>query len=167
MRLRAVIVVSLLLLVSIVLQSSLFTRTGVFQPDLVMLLVIVLGLTRLRPETVLAVGFAAGLVVDLLGTSVLGLRAVVYVLVAYAALKAHRRAEGGRVNTAVWAGAVTLLGVIILLTLGTLFGQGLLLGEGVVSRTLVVPIANAILGFAFAPMLVRLVDHDSGAFRYA
>lgn len=64
MRLRSVLVVVSLLLVAIVLQTTLFSQTVVFIPDLVMLVVILLSLTRLRPELVLGIAFVSGLAVD-------------------------------------------------------------------------------------------------------
>ena len=70
---------------------------------------------------------------DLLGASLIGLRAVVYTTVAYIAIRTRERAELGRVTIAVWAGLLTLLGVVLLLLIGTLFGQAALLGEGAVS----------------------------------
>jgi cell shape-determining protein MreD len=53
MRLRTVLIVASLLLVAIVIQTTLFSQTEVFVPDLVMLVVIMLSLTRLRREAVL------------------------------------------------------------------------------------------------------------------
>ena len=166
MRTRLFVVVVTLFLIAIVLQTALFSDTRFLVPDLAMFLVIVLGLTRIRPESVLGIAFLAGLTVDLLGSSVLGLRAVVYVIVAYAAVRSRQRADAGRVAAALWAGLITLVGVLLLLTLGTLFGQGLLLGDGVVQRVILVPLANALLTLVLAPILVRFIDQDSSAFRY-
>ena len=82
MRLRPALVVTAMLLLAIVLQTTLFSQTHVVVPDLVMLCVILFALTRIRPEVVLGVGFLAGIVVDLLGSRLLGLQAIVYVVVA-------------------------------------------------------------------------------------
>ena len=167
MRLRTVIVVAVVLLVAIVLQTTLFSQTSLFTPDLVMLVAIMLCLTRIRPELTLGLAFVAGLAVDLLGSAVLGLRAIVFTVVAYLALRTRERADIGRVITGIWAGLLTLAGVVLLLLVGTLFGQTVLLGEGVVDLLFLVPIANMILAFIFAPLFVRVVDRDSTAFRYA
>lgn len=167
MRLRTVLVVGTLMLVAIVVQTTLFSQTAVFVPDLVMLLVILLALTRLRPEAVLGIAFLGGLAVDLLGASVLGLRAMVFTIVAYLALRTRDRADIGRIVTAIWAGIMTLVGVVLLFVLGTLFGGSLLLGSRVVDLLVLVPIANAILAWLFAPIVVRLVDRDTTAFRFA
>jgi len=167
MRLRTALTVGLLLLVALVLQTTLFSQLEVFTPDLVMLVVIVLGLTKIRPELVLAIGFVSGLAVDLLGTAVLGLRAMVFTVVAFLALRTRERADIGRFVTALWAGLITLAGIVLLILVGTLFGQTVLLGEGVVDRLVFVPIANLIVAWIMAPLFVRLIDRDTTAFRYA
>lgn len=167
MRLRTLIPIVVILLLAIVLQTTLFSQTEVFTPDLVMLVVIMLCLTRIRPELLLALAFLSGLAVDLLGSAVLGLRAIVFTIVAYLALRTRERADIGRIVTGIWAGLLTFTGVLLLVLVGTLFGQTVLLGEGVVERLVLVPIANMILALIFAPVFVRIVDRDSTAFRYA
>lgn len=167
MRLRTVIPVVLILLLAIVLQTTLFSQTEVFTPDLVMLVVIMLCLTKIRPELLLALAFVSGLAVDLLGSAVLGLRAIVFTIVAYLALRTRERADIGRIITGIWAGLLTFTGVVLLVLVGTLFGQTVLLGDGVVERLVLVPIANMVLALIFAPIFVRIVDRDSTAFRYA
>lgn len=167
MRLRPTLVIMSLLLVAVVLQTTLFSQTEFVIPDLVMLVIIVLGLTRLRPEAVLGIAFLAGLTVDLLGSSVLGLRAIVFTIVAYLAVRTRERADLGRVVIGLWAGLLTFVGVLLLLVIGTLFGQSVLLGDGVIELLILVPLANAVLAGLFAPIVVRLVDGDTTVFRYA
>lgn len=166
MRLRSFLVVVTLVVIAVVLQTTLFSQTSLFIPDLVMLLVIVLAMTRTRSEFVLGLAFLSGLTLDLLGSSVLGLRAIVFTVVGFVAIRTRDRAEIGRIVTGVWAAALTFGGVVLLLIVGTLFGQTVLLGEGATSKVVLVPLANLILAFAFAPFLVRLIDRDSTAFRY-
>ena len=167
MRLRSTLTVGVLLLAAVVLQTTLFSQTEPFTPDLVMLVVIMLCLTKIRPEVLLGVAFLAGLAVDLLGSAVLGLRAIVFTVVAYLAMRTKDRADVGRIVTGLWAGLMTLAGVVLLIIVGTLFGQGVLLGEGVVDRLFLVPLANLILALILAPTFVRVIDRDSTAFRYA
>lgn len=166
MRLRPVLIITTVLLATLVLQTTLFSQTSVFTPDVVMLVVIMLSLTKIRPEVVLGLAFVSGLAVDLLGSAVLGLRAIVFTIVVYLALRTRDRADIGRVVTGIWAGLLTFTGVVLVIVVGTLFGQTMLLGEGVVDRLFLVPIANLVLAALFAPMFVRLVDRDSTAFRY-
>lgn len=167
MRLRTVATVALILLSAVVLQTTLFSQIDFFSPDLVMLVALLLTLTRIRPELTLLLAFVAGLSVDLLGSAVLGLRAIVFTIVAYLGLRTRERADIGRIVTGIWAGLITLAGVVLLILVGTLFGQTVLLGEGVVDRLFLVPLANTILAFLFAPLFVRLVDRDPTALRYA
>jgi rod shape-determining protein MreD len=159
--------VALLLLFAVVIQTTLFGQIRFISPDLVMLVVILLALTRIRPELVVGTAFLAGLLVDLLGSSLLGLRAVVFTTVAYIALRTRERAEIGRYATALWAGILTLIGVLLLVLIGTLFGQTSLLGPDVASRLLVVPLTNLVLAGLLGPLFVRIVDGDTTAFRYS
>lgn len=167
MRARTVGVVFLLLLVAVVIQTTLFGRLRIITPDLVMLLSIVLALTRMRPEAVLGTAFGSGLIIDLLGSSLLGLRAIVFTVVIFVAVRTRERAEVGRIATALWAGLLTLAGVILLVLIGTLFGESSLLGEHVRSRIFLVPLANMVIAALVAPMIVRLVNGDRTSFRYA
>lgn len=167
MRTRSVLVLVLALLLAVVLQTTLFSQTSIFTPDLVLLVVVMLCLTKIRPEALLGLAFVAGVAVDLLGSAVLGLRAIVFTLVAYLAIRTRDRADIGRIITGLWAGLLTLVGVVLLILVGTLFGQTVLLGEGVVDRLFLVPISNMVLAWIFAPSFVRLIDRDSTLFRYA
>lgn len=167
MRLPKSLIVATIILVAVIIQTTLFGQLNVIVPDLVMLVAILLALTRIRPEAVLAIAFSAGLVVDLLGSSLTGLRAVVFTTVAYLALRTRERASIGRPATALWAGVLTLVGVGMLVIVGALFGQTNLLGPDVGSRVLFVPLANLLLAAMLAPVFVRLVDGDTTAFRFS
>ncbi len=167
MRLPKGLIVATILLVAIIVQTTLFGQLNVVTPDLVMLAVVLLALTRLRAEAVLGVAFASGLVVDLLGSSLTGLRAVVFTIVAYLAVRTRERASIGRVAMAIWAGILTLVGVVLLVIVGTLFGQTNLLGPDVGSHIILVPVANFLVAGLLAPTFVRLIDGDTTAFRFS
>lgn len=166
MRVRTVLIVSVILLFALVLQTTLISQLEFFTPDLVVLVVILLALTRIRPEVVLGVSFVTGAVVDLVGPSLLGLRAIVFTLVAFTAVRTRERAEVGRIITALWAGALTLLGFALLILVGTLFGQSTFMGSDVLSRLILVPLANLVVAALLGPLFVRAVDRDTTAFRY-
>ena len=166
MRGRTALIIGLTVLIVVLVQTTLFGRLQVVTPDLVMLVGILLALTRVRTEAVLAIAFLSGLIMDLLGASLIGLRAVVYTTIAYVAIRTKERAELGRVTIAIWAGLLTLLGVVLLLLLGTLFGQVALVGEEGVSVMVLVPLANTALAALLAPTFVRWVDRDRTALRY-
>ena len=167
MRARTVGVVLLLIVVAVVIQTTLFGRLRIITPDLVMLVSIVLALTRMRPEAVLAIAFGSGLIIDLLGSSLLGLRAIVFIVVVYIAVRTRERAEVGRITMALWAGLLTFAGVILLVLIGTLFGESSLLGEHVRTRIFLVPLANMVIAALLAPTIIRLVNGDRTSFRYA
>lgn len=167
MRVRPLLVITLTLALAIVIQTTLFGRLRVITPDLVMLVSILLALTRLRPEAVLGIAFGSGLIVDLMGSSLLGLRAIVFTAVAFIAVRTRERAELGRIATVLWAGGLTLVGVLLLVLIGTVFGETTLIGEGALGRILGVPLANMIVAALFAPFFVRLVNGDSASLRYA
>ena len=167
MRLPKALIIATLLVVAVVVQTTLFAQLQFITPDLVMLLVIMLALTRIRPELVLLSAFLSGLLVDLLGSSLLGLRAVVFTVVAYVGLRTRERAEIGRFATAIWAGLLSLLGVVLLVFVGTLFGQSSLLGADVFRLIGLVPLANLLLAALLAPSFVRIVDGDATAFRFS
>ena len=166
MRGRTALVIGLMVLVAVVIQTTLFGRLRIVTPDVVMLIGILLALTRVRPEVVLGVAFISGLVMDLLGASLIGMRAVVYTTVAYIAIRSKERAELGRVTIAVWAGVLTLVGIALLLLVGTLFGQASLVGDDAVSVMILVPLANLVVAALLAPPFVRLIDRDRTALRY-
>jgi rod shape-determining protein MreD len=166
MRGRTPLLIGLIILLAVVIQTTLFGRLRIVTPDLVMLVCILLALTRLRPEAVLGTAFLSGLIIDLLGASLIGLRAVVYTAVAYIAIRTRERAELGRVTIAIWVGILTLVGVVLLILIGTLFGQGTLIGDDAFSRMILVPLANLVVAALVAPTFVRLVDRDRTALRY-
>ena len=155
------LIVGTLLVFAVVVQTTLFNQIRSVSPDLVMLMVILIALTRIRPELVLGIAFLSGLLVDMLGSSLLGLRAVVFTTVAYIALRTRDRAEIGRFAIAIWAGILSLAGVVLLVLVGTLFGQ-----TNLTQKILIVPIANLVIAALIAPLFVRLVDGDPTAVRF-
>ncbi len=167
LRARAFAAVVLVVVAAVVIQTTLFGRVRVITPDLVLLVSILLALTRIRPEVVLGIAFTSGLAIDLLGSSLLGLRAIVFTTAAFIAIRTRERADIGRIATAIWAGLISLVAVLLLVLLATLFGQSSILGEHVATRLLTVPLANALIAFFVAPALVRLVDQDPAALRYS
>lgn len=167
MRVRTSAAVVIVVLVAVIIQTTLFGRVRVITPDLVLLVSILLALTRIRPEVVLGIAFCSGLAIDLLGSSLLGLRAIVFTTAAYIAIRTRERADIGRIATAIWAGLISLVAVLLLVLVATLFGQSSILGEHVATRLLTVPLANALIAFLVAPTLVRVVDQDSAALRYS
>lgn len=160
MRIRVVVVALLALVLAVVVQTTLFSRFRFVTPDLVMLLTILFATTDMRREGVLVAGFAGGLVVDLLSSTVLGLRAAVFTVVAYLAIRTVHRVDLGPVAVALWAGLLTLVGVGLFLLVGTLFGQGGLIATGLGRRIVFVPLTNLALSFLVAPVLNRMIRRE-------
>ena len=97
MNARPVALSILLVLVAVVIQTTLF-GPGRIQPfgaaPMLVLSVVIACVRYLDSEPALLLGFTAGLLLDLLGGSPLGLWAMVYVVVTYVALRVRHRAEG-------------------------------------------------------------------------
>lgn len=158
MRLRPIAVALASLLVAVVAQTTLFSRFRYVTPDLVLLLSILFATTALRREMVLLLAFGGGLVIDLLSSTVLGLRAAVFTVIAFVAIRTAHRVDLGPVAVALWVGLLTLAGVVLFLILGTLFGQGGLVATDLGRRVLFVPLTNLALTFGVAPMLNRMIS---------
>lgn len=167
MRVPRGLVVATVVLFAIVIQTTLFGQIRPVVPDVVMLVVILLALTRVRPELILTIGFLTGLIVDLLGSSLVGLRAVVFTTVVYIAVRTRNRADIGRYAAALWVGVLTFVGLVLLVVIGTLFGQTNLIGPDIGARLALVPLANLILAGLLSPLFVRIIDRDTGLFRFS
>lgn len=153
---RPVLIALGLSVVGLIIQATLFRRFTWLVPDLVVLVIILASLS-LRAETAMLCGFLAGVLVDLsLGSTLLGLRALTYTVVAFLAARSRQRAESGPVAVAIWTGALTLAAVTVLLLVGLLFGQSAELGTQMLRRLTLVPLSNALLAALLVVPLSRL-----------
>ena len=145
-------------MVGLVLQATLFRRFTWLVPDLVVLIVILATLS-LRAEVALVIGFLSGALVDVsLASSVLGLRALIYTVVAYLAVRTRQRADSGSLAVGIWAGLLTLVSVVLLVVVGVLFGQSAELGDAMLRRFLEVPITNAVCAALLVGPVTRLLQ---------
>lgn len=147
-----------LVVVAVVIQATLVSRLRLFGVNANLVVVMVILLARwVEPRVALLLGFTAGLVLDLLGASPLGLRALVLTVVAYAAVRftgdAPMRSVAG-----VWA--LSLLAVVLTFVLGALIGQGSLLQGEVLTRAAVMPLLNLGLAALLYPLLARVLKQD-------
>jgi rod shape-determining protein MreD len=155
---RPVLITLGLAVFGLVLQSTLFRRFTWLVPDLVVL-VVILATLSLRPEVALVIGFLAGALVDVsLSSSVLGLRALIYTVVAYLALRTRQRADSGPLAVGIWAGFLTLVSVALVVVVGVLFGQSAELGDAMLRRFIEVPITNAVCAALLAVPVTRLLQ---------
>lgn len=155
---RPVLIALGLAVVGLILQATLFRRFTWLVPDLVVLVVILATLT-LRPEVALLIGFLSGVLFDVsLASSVLGLRALVYTVVAYLAVRTRQRADSGPLAVGIWAGFLSLISVALVVVVGVLFGQSAELGEAMLRRFIEVPITNAVCAALLAIPVTRLMQ---------
>lgn len=142
----------------LILQATLFRRFTWLVPDLVVL-VVILATLSLRPEIALVIGFLSGALFDVsLASSVLGLRALVYTVVAYLAVRTRRRADSGPVAVGIWAGLLSLVSVALVVVIGVLFGQSAELGDAMLRRFIEVPITNAVSAALLVIPVTRIMQ---------
>jgi rod shape-determining protein MreD len=155
---RAVLLTLALAVAALVIQATLFRRFTWLVPDLVVL-VVILSVLSLRPEVALVIGFVAGGLVDVsLASTVLGLRALTYTVVAFTAIRTRHRADSGPIAVGAWAGVLTLMSVALFLVVGVLFGQSAELGGQMLRRLIAVPLTNAVCGALLAVPMTRLLQ---------
>ncbi len=155
---RQILVALGAVLVAVLIQTTLFRRVQPYgvAPDLVLLVVI--GAARwLDPEPAVLLGFTAGLLLDLLGSTPLGLRALVLTLVAFATLRFRDYFAENPVTLLAAIAALSLGGVLLLAVIGTLFGERTFSDADVWRTIVLVPAYNVVIGIVVLPFLTRLL----------
>ena len=116
-----------LVLVSLVLQTTLFNEIRPFAVAPAIVILTVIACARyLEPEAALLVGFTAGLLTDLVGGSSLGLWAIAMTAVAFATVRLRHREVDGIILVAAGVFGLTLLGQFLYAVVGTLFGHSII-----------------------------------------
>jgi rod shape-determining protein MreD len=158
MRTRAIGLSLLAAAVAVLLQTTLFAQVRVLEvaPDLVMLTVIAVA-RRLDAEPAVLLGFTSGLAIDLLGSSPLGLRSLVFTLVAYATVRTRDRFDINVIATGIAVVLLSLLGVVLIAVIGTLFGEASFRDPYVFRKILLVPLYNLVLGLGVFPLVTLVV----------
>lgn len=158
MRTRAIGLSLLAAALAVLVQTTLFAQVRIFDvaPDLVMLTVIAVA-RRLEPEPAVLLGFTSGLALDLLGSSPLGLRALVLTLIAYATVRTRDRFDINVVFTGLAVVLLSLLGVLLIVVIGTLFGEASFRDSNVFRKILLVPVYNLALSVAVFPLVTLVV----------
>jgi rod shape-determining protein MreD len=135
-----------LVLVSLVLQTTLFNEVRPFAiaPSIVLLTVIACA-RYLEPETALLMGFTAGFLTDLVGGSSLGLWAITMTAVAFATLKLRHREVDGLLVVAVGVFGLTVFGQALYAVVGTLFGHSIISQPGLWKQILLPAVWNVVL----------------------
>ncbi|MGI9584522.1 MAG: rod shape-determining protein MreD [Acidimicrobiia bacterium] len=148
---RSRVVIALVaVVVAIIVQTTVFGAGRIqplgVPPALVTLVVIAIA-PYIEAEYHILVGFTAGILVDLTGSGTLGLWAMSLTIVAFVA---NRIGERFTTSIVVYLSAVfglTVLGQVIYVLVGTLFGQGTL-GEPQLVQKIVLPaVWNLVLAY--------------------
>ncbi len=144
--------------VAVVLQTTLFVDVRPFGavPRLP-LLVVLAGSRHLDPDPAVLFGFTTGLLTDLLGSSPLGMWALVMTAAAYVTLRVRERTEEAPAFNLLLVFVVTLLGEVLFLLLGTLFGLKLLSQAGLIGKLLLTAFYNMLLAAAAFPIISRVM----------
>lgn len=152
----------LLILLAVLVQTTVFHSVRPFgvSPDVVLLAVIAAARWA-RPEAGVLLGFTGGLVLDMFGTSPLGLNALAFTLVAYMTVRIGDRFSYGLAFVVSSVGLVTFIGLATVALVGTMFGEGTLASPGILKTLLLVPVYNMVLGLAVLPLFDRVAGAPS------
>ena len=151
---RQVTLAMFAVVIAVVIQTTLFARVrplGI-APDIVILTIIACA-RFVEPEPGVLLGFTGGLLIDLFGTSPLGLQALAFTLVALAAVRTRDRYAYNVVGIGVAVGVLTLFGILLVAIIGTLFGTGRLSDPDIIRTLALVPAYNMVLGLAVLPIV--------------
>jgi rod shape-determining protein MreD len=160
MRGRHVGLALLMVVIAVVAQTAVFGdgRINPFGSSPAVVLVVVLACIRyIEPAPSLLLGFTAGLLVDLLGGSPLGLWAMAYTVVVYIALRVRERADDGPLVIGVGVFTLTLIANALFLIVGTLFGERFFTSTAVIKNTLLPAVYNVAIAIVVFPLVTRLI----------
>lgn len=161
---RARSVSLLLILLAVLAQTTLFSVGGIrpfrVAPDVVMAVTIVTA-RWLDDDAALLVGFTGGVLIDLLASSLLGWRALTITVVAYMSVRARSRFDLGLMSGSLVVLVLSLVGVVLLAVIGTLFGQQTLTEPDALRRIMLVPVYNFLLAFIIQPVVGRAMQSRS------
>ncbi len=143
-----VVVALLAVVIALVLQTTLFGDGGVrplgVAPALVTLVIIALG-PYVETEYHLLLGFTAGMLMDLMGSGTLGLWAMTLTTVAYASSRLRAQFTDSLLLTGSIVFGLTVMGQVIFVLLGTLFGQNLIGDSSLVAKIVLPAVWNLLL----------------------
>ena len=139
---------------AVLIQTTLFNSVRPFgaSPDLVLLTVIACA-RWMEPEPGVLLGFTCGVMIDLFGSAPLGLQGLAFTLVAYITVRTRDRFDYSALATGLAVGLLSLIGVVLVAVVGTLFGQGTLGSPDILKTFMLVPAYNIILGLVVLPMV--------------
>jgi rod shape-determining protein MreD len=151
---------------AVVLQTTLF-GDGRVQPfgasPALVALVIMATVRYLEPEQALLVSFTAGLLMDLLGASPLGLWALAMTTVGYLTLRLRHQVDRGVFVIAAGVFGLAFLGNALFSIAGTLFGQRTLSNPDVMRLMLLPALYTVVLAAGVLPGTTRLLTRGRDA----
>jgi rod shape-determining protein MreD len=150
----------LLVMLAVVAQTAVFGdgRINPFGGAPAVVLVVVLACARyVDAEPALLLGFTAGMLLDLLGGSPLGLWAMAYTVVVYIALRYRSRADDGPLVVGLGVLLFTLMANALFLIIGTLFGERFFTSTAVIKNTILPAGYNVVAAAAVFPIVTRLI----------
>lgn len=157
---RQVAIALALVLIAVILQTTMFGEGRIqpfgAAPNIVTLMVIAT-VRYLDPEPGILIGFTAGLLLDLLGGSPLGLWAMSMTVVAFVTLRVRRRADEGWLIVAIGVFGLTFLGNALFAIGGTLFGQRTLNNPSVMQTMILPSLYNTLLAAVVLPGVTKLM----------
>lgn len=157
---KHIIYALLLSVAGLLIQTTLFgeSRINPFgaAPNVVLLLVIV-SVAYLEAEPALLVAFTAGLLMDLLGGSTIGMWAISFLVVAYVTLRVRRRIDDGLIVVAAGVLGLSVLGQAVFSIIGTLFGQQVFADPGWYRQIVLPSLYNIVLAIVLIPIMSRIM----------
>jgi rod shape-determining protein MreD len=156
--LRRAGVALLLIVFAVGLQTTLFARLRPFDAAPALVLLTVIAVSRHIPDELAVVyGFLAGLLVDLLSESALGLWALTLSAVAYATVRVKDRIAGDYRLVAPVVFVVSAAALALFALLGTIFGERTLADAALVKKILLPSLYNTVLAVIVLPIAGVLI----------
>ncbi len=139
---------------AVLVQTTLFADLRPFgaAPNLVVVVVIITVL-HLDPEPGILLGFTAGILMDVLGLSPLGMWALVMTVVAHVTIRLRERAADSLPLAALALVVVSFGAELLFAMLGTLFGERTLSDPTLFRTIVLVSLYNAVLAVAVYPAM--------------
>lgn len=163
MKWRRTVVAVALVILGVALQTTLFVRLRPFGASPALALLVTLAVCRhLGRVEALVVGFATGLLLDLLSETALGLWALVLTSVAYATVRLRRRFEDDVTLLIPGVFLISLGALALYALLGTIFGEQTLADAQVVRKMLLPAVYNTVLAPLVLAPLGRLIGERGG-----
>lgn len=148
------------MVVAVVLQTTLLAdaRVRPFGVAVNLVVLVVIGVVRyLDPEPAILLGFTAGILVDLLGATPLGVWGMVMTTVAFVTLSIRDRGGAGGPIVGLGVFLLTLLAGVLFVLMSLIFGVDTLQDPSVWKKVVLPAFYNLALAAALLPLLTKLL----------